>query len=283
MAMSAADSSSGVHSTTHDGYFRAGCRIARVRAVDVRRAGLRVRGETIMQAGYMLVKLSTLNRRRTQLPLDRSIASSRSAPLPKICRRAWGSLVRVTQVVETSIPALLRERASSSRTTRHSRSSTSTRTGPVSPEPELAAAVSASAQRCTELRVTAAPGDRALILAPQSVEYIVGFLGALQAGLIPVPLAVPLGGVADERVDSVLRDALPTVILTTSAVAGDVARNVAAQPGESVPAIVEVDRLDLDARVPSGAERGSLAVGELPVHRLSAIHLRDRPGHRPAS
>ncbi len=104
-----------------------------------------------------------------------------------------------------------------------------------------------------ELSLCAAPGDRALISAPQGLEYIVAFLGALQAGLIPAPLAVPMGGVADERVDSVLRDAEPTVVLTTSAVAGDVVRNVSARPGHSVPAMIEVDLLDLDAPVRSGS------------------------------
>ena len=78
-----------------------------------------------------------------------------------------------------------------------------------------------------ELRLCASPGDRAVILAPQGLDYIVAFLGALQAGLIAVPLSVPLGGVSDERVDSVLRDASPAAVLTTSAVVGDVARHVA--------------------------------------------------------
>ena len=39
-----------------------------------------------------------------------------------------------------------------------------------------------------ELRLCASPGDRAVILAPQGLDYIVAFLGALQAGLIAVPL-----------------------------------------------------------------------------------------------
>ena len=55
-------------------------------------------------------------------------------------------------------------------------------------------------------------GDRAVIMAPQGLDYIVAFLGALQAGQIAVPLSVPLGGVSDERVSSVLRDASPSVI-----------------------------------------------------------------------
>ena len=85
-----------------------------------------------------------------------------------------------------------------------------------------------------------------MILAPQGLDYIVAFLGALQAGLIAVPLSVPLGGVTDERVDSVLRDASPAAVLTTSAVIGDVAQHVAQEPGASAPSIIEVDLLDLD-------------------------------------
>jgi fatty acid CoA ligase FadD28 len=100
-----------------------------------------------------------------------------------------------------------------------------------------------------ELRHCASTGERAVILAPQGMGYIVAFLGALQAGLIAVPLAVPLGGVSDERVDSVLRDAAPAAVLTTSAVMGDVAGHVTAQYGGSAPSIIEVDLLDLDAPV----------------------------------
>jgi len=98
-----------------------------------------------------------------------------------------------------------------------------------------------------ELRLSASPGDRAVILAPQGLDYIVAFLGALQAGLIAVPLSVPLGGVSDERVDSVLRDASPAAVLTTSAVVGDVARHVAQGLGGSTSSVIEVDLLNPDA------------------------------------
>ncbi len=105
-----------------------------------------------------------------------------------------------------------------------------------------------------ELRLCASPGDRAVILAPQGLDYIVAFLGALQAGLIAVPLSVPLGGVSDERVDSVLRDASPAAVLTTSAVIGDVARHVVRELGGSAPSVIEVDLLNLDAPTRSNAE-----------------------------
>lgn len=103
------------------------------------------------------------------------------------------------------------------------------------------------------LRRYGSTGDRALILAPQGLHYIVAFLGALQAGQIAVPLSVPLGGVSDERVGSVLRDTSPSAILTTSTVVGAVAEYLKSQSGASVPAVVEVDLLDLDAPTGSGA------------------------------
>lgn len=42
-----------------------------------------------------------------------------------------------------------------------------------------------------EFALHAEVGDRALILAPQGLDYIVSFLGAMQAGLIAVPLPLP--------------------------------------------------------------------------------------------
>jgi long-chain fatty acid adenylyltransferase FadD28 len=99
-----------------------------------------------------------------------------------------------------------------------------------------------------ELQLCGKPGDRAVILAPQGLEYIAAFLGSLQAGLIAVPLSVPHAGAHDERVNSVLRDTSPSVILTTSSIAGDVAEYAKSQHGEPAPKIIEVDLLDLDAR-----------------------------------
>ena len=104
-----------------------------------------------------------------------------------------------------------------------------------------------------ELRRCASSGDRALILAPQGLDYITAFLGTLQAGLIAVPLSAPMGGPHDERVHSVLHDTSPSVILATSSVVSDVAKYVQSQNGESGPSVIEVDSLDLDSRQGSNA------------------------------
>ncbi len=83
-------------------------------------------------------------------------------------------------------------------------------------------------------------------MAPHGLDYIAAFLGAMHAGLIPIPLSVPLGRADDERVASVLRDTAPAVILTSSSVVGSVAKYADPKPGESAPLIVYVDWLDLD-------------------------------------
>jgi polyketide synthase 12 len=108
------------------------------------------------------------------------------------------------------------------------------------------------------LKARGSNGDRAVILAPQGLEYLLGFLGALQAGQIAVPLPLPLRGAGDERVSSVLLDASPSSILTTSPVAGDIAEYIQSKPGERAPSLVEVDLLDLDSEPGSVTEAENL-------------------------
>ena len=96
------------------------------------------------------------------------------------------------------------------------------------------------------------PGDRALIVAPQSLDFVVAFLGAMQAGFIAVPLAVPVPGSHDERLSAVVTDTSPTVVLTTSGVFDIAARYV--DDGAAVIAVIAVDTLDLDAEQPVTVE-----------------------------
>ena len=108
-----------------------------------------------------------------------------------------------------------------------------------------------------ELKGCGSTGDRAVILAPQGLDYIVAFLGALEAGLIAVPLSVPMVAIHDERVTAVLRDASPSVILTTSAVVENVVPYARPSADNPAPSVIEVDSLDLDSRKGSSARRYS--------------------------
>jgi long-chain fatty acid adenylase/transferase FadD26 len=97
-----------------------------------------------------------------------------------------------------------------------------------------------------EIASCTSPGDRVAILAPQSLEYVIGFYAAMEAGCIAVPLPVPQFGAHDERASAALQDSAPTALLTTSAVVTDVVACARALPG-TPPEVIEIDALDLDA------------------------------------
>jgi long chain fatty acid CoA FadD26 len=97
-----------------------------------------------------------------------------------------------------------------------------------------------------EIASCTSPRERVAILAPQGLEYVVGFFAALEAGCVAVPLSVPQFGAHDERASAALQDSAPTTLLTTSAVVTDVVACARALPG-TPPAVIEIDALDLDA------------------------------------
>ena len=92
------------------------------------------------------------------------------------------------------------------------------------------------------------PGDRAAILAPQGLDYIVAFLGAMQAGFIAVPLSVPQFGGHDERVSGALRDCSPAVDPDDVCGRGrrDAVRRCRSM-AHLAPRVIEIDALDLDS------------------------------------
>lgn len=77
-----------------------------------------------------------------------------------------------------------------------------------------------------QLREHGSTGDRALILAPQSLDYVVSFIASLQAGIVAVPLSIPQGGAHDERTVSVFADTAPAIVLTASSVVDNVVEYV---------------------------------------------------------
>src|SRR5690349_16528322 len=110
-----------------------------------------------------------------------------------------------------------------------------------------------------ELSLHASVGDRVVILAPQGLDYIAAFLGSMQAGLIAVPLPLPHRGASHDRVSAVFEDTSPSVVLTTSAVADDVAEYLDRARLDTVPKIVEIDAMNLDGPVLDGGPGVSAA------------------------
>jgi len=103
-----------------------------------------------------------------------------------------------------------------------------------------AARHSAARGRCASQQVTG-PGGRVAILAPPGIDYIVGFFAAIHAGNIAVPLFAPqLPGHA-ERLDAVLSDPEPAVVLTTTAAAESVGAFLRNLPRSRRPRMIAVD------------------------------------------
>ncbi|MFV9635181.1 fatty acyl-AMP ligase [Mycobacterium neumannii] len=156
-------------------------------------------------------------------------------------------------------------------------------------------AVAASLQRVTQR------GDRVAILAPQGLDYVVAFFGAIKAGAIAVPLFAPeLQGHA-QRLNTALRDCEPSVVLTTAAAAANVRSFLSDLDGVPTPRVVVLDdigvtgnfepvELPLDAvshlqytsgatRPPAGVEITHRAVGTNLIQMILSIDLLDRKVH----
>jgi acyl-CoA synthetase (AMP-forming)/AMP-acid ligase II len=125
-----------------------------------------------------------------------------------------------------------------------------------------------------QLRLCTSTGDRALILAPQGLDYVISFLGALQAGLIAIPLSISRSHAHHERTMSVLADASPSVVLTTSAAVDNVSALLQAHQRPSAPALLEVDLLDLDSRRRASGPRGRADAN----HRADFVYLQYTSG-----
>lgn len=158
-------------------------------------------------------------------------------------------------------------------------------------------AVGAAIQR------VAARGDRVAVLAPQGLDYVVGFFAAIKAGTVAVPLFAPeLPGHA-ERLETALGDAEPAVVLTTAAALDTVRKFLDAQSHFRRPELVVIDEVpdadgdafaevELDVedvshlqytsgatRPPVGVEITHRAVGTNLVQMILSIDMLDRNTH----
>ncbi|WKD60245.1 Long-chain-fatty-acid--AMP ligase FadD32 [Corynebacterium ciconiae DSM 44920] len=86
-------------------------------------------------------------------------------------------------------------------------------------------------------------GDRVAIMANNSPEYIFGFLGALYAGTVPVPLYDPTEPGHAEHLRAVFADCAPSIVLTNKRTAAAVRGFFAELPGAERPRVLTVDAL----------------------------------------
>jgi phthiocerol/phenolphthiocerol synthesis type-I polyketide synthase C len=80
------------------------------------------------------------------------------------------------------------------------------------------------------LQNLAKPGDRVLLLYPQGVDYVTGFLACLYAGVIAVPIFPPRGKPADMRIQTIADDARANLAMTTERIKTHFAHHLAHAP-----------------------------------------------------
>lgn len=93
------------------------------------------------------------------------------------------------------------------------------------------------------LQQVAGMGDRVIILANNSPEYVFSFLGAMYAGLVPIPLYDPTEPGHADHLKAVIGDSEPKVVLTNKRSAGSVRKFFAELPGAERPRVIAVDSL----------------------------------------
>ncbi len=154
-----------------------------------------------------------------------------------------------------------------------------------------------------DVQQVASAGERVAVLAPQGLDYVAGFFGAIKAGAIAVPLFAPeLPGHA-ERLDIALHDARPAAVLTTAAARPAVQAFLESRAASARPQIVVLDEvpdaaaaaftptvIDVDdvshlqytggaTRPPAGVEITHRAVGTNLLQMILSIDLLDRNTH----
>lgn len=87
----------------------------------------------------------------------------------------------------------------------------------------------------------ARPGDRALLLCPPGLDYVVAVLGCQRAGVWPVPALPPTSARHLPRLDAIARDATPTVV-------------IADRPRELPAPLAQVRFLAAGARAPAASD-----------------------------
>ncbi|MDN3275389.1 fatty acyl-AMP ligase [Frankia sp. RB7] len=69
------------------------------------------------------------------------------------------------------------------------------------------------------LTTSAQPGDRAILVVPPGIEFMVAFFGCLMAGIIAVPMMMPRRNSARDSSAAILANCTPALALTTTAFA----------------------------------------------------------------
>ncbi|WP_333982202.1 amino acid adenylation domain-containing protein [Burkholderia gladioli] len=93
------------------------------------------------------------------------------------------------------------------------------------------------------LAASGGAGDRALIVCPQSLDYVTAFFGCLYGGFIAVPAYAPRNNHHFERLARIIEDAAPRFVMLTRKQAASIEAFIAERPALSAVELIVVDEL----------------------------------------
>jgi acyl-CoA synthetase (AMP-forming)/AMP-acid ligase II len=96
----------------------------------------------------------------------------------------------------------------------------------------------------TVLQSCKARGERALLLYPPGLDFITAFLGCLYAGVVAVPAYPPRPNQKLTRLQAIVADARPQVILTTSSLLERIERRFTLDTGMEVDHWLATDNIN---------------------------------------
>lgn len=98
----------------------------------------------------------------------------------------------------------------------------------------------------TQLQSIAVPGDRALLMYPSGLEFIVAFFGCLYARVVAVPAYPPKRNQKMSRLQAIFADAQAKVGLTTTSELTKIKPRIAKNPELNAMQWLTTDRIDND-------------------------------------
>ena len=92
-------------------------------------------------------------------------------------------------------------------------------------------------------------GERALLLYPPGIEFIIAFFGCLYAGVIAVPAYPPRRNQKTIRLEAIVKDASAKVVLTTASVLSNVESRLVDNPDLKALHWLATDEVEVDSDV----------------------------------
>lgn len=126
------------------------------------------------------------------------------------------------------------------------------------------------------LQQVGAMGDRVAILAGNSPEYIFGFMGAMYAGMTPLPLYDPNEPGHTDHLRAVFGDSNPSIVLTNNVSAAAVRKYFADRPSAERPRVISIDSL------PDSLAASWVNPLETETGQAAAANLQGAPIDQPA-